>query len=262
MHPVLDDLITLLRLERIENNIFRGDSRDIGLIAGAVATRRASCLALLLWHPPFSRSGVSLGIRVSGACFILGAVYLKLVFLEAKSRGSVGFASGVRGIIIRPDFIGGVETRCFLALSPLSARLSGALFHRPARLVSSVRNCWPRVWLYFTGISSPNKTIRARQSRILLPFMIHQPSGQVMNQFEISTFKRFFSSQLVGPDSRHELSDLPEETQGLVHLLSGDQQLRYRIPQFGQALGNDVDNRPFASSLPLVDETRQRGHRA
>jgi acyl-CoA thioesterase-2 len=30
MHPVLDDLITLLKLERIENNIFRGDSRDIG----------------------------------------------------------------------------------------------------------------------------------------------------------------------------------------------------------------------------------------
>jgi acyl-CoA thioesterase-2 len=30
MHPVLDDLISLLRLERIEDNIFRGDSRDIG----------------------------------------------------------------------------------------------------------------------------------------------------------------------------------------------------------------------------------------
>jgi len=30
MHPVLDDLITLLELERIEENIFRGDSRDIG----------------------------------------------------------------------------------------------------------------------------------------------------------------------------------------------------------------------------------------
>lgn len=30
MHPVLDDLITLLRLERIEENIFRGESRDIG----------------------------------------------------------------------------------------------------------------------------------------------------------------------------------------------------------------------------------------
>lgn len=30
MHPVLEDLITLLRLERIEDNIFRGDSRDIG----------------------------------------------------------------------------------------------------------------------------------------------------------------------------------------------------------------------------------------
>ncbi len=30
MHPVLEDLITLLRLERIEENIFRGDSRDIG----------------------------------------------------------------------------------------------------------------------------------------------------------------------------------------------------------------------------------------
>jgi acyl-CoA thioesterase-2 len=30
MHPVLDDLITLLKLERIEKNIFRGDSRDIG----------------------------------------------------------------------------------------------------------------------------------------------------------------------------------------------------------------------------------------
>ena len=30
MHPVLDDLLTLLRLERIEENIFRGESRDIG----------------------------------------------------------------------------------------------------------------------------------------------------------------------------------------------------------------------------------------
>ena len=30
MHPVLADLITLLRLERIEDNIFRGQSRDIG----------------------------------------------------------------------------------------------------------------------------------------------------------------------------------------------------------------------------------------
>ena len=30
MHPVLDDLLTLLRLERIEDNIFRGQSRDIG----------------------------------------------------------------------------------------------------------------------------------------------------------------------------------------------------------------------------------------
>lgn len=30
MHPVLDDLITLLKLERIEENIFRGVSRDIG----------------------------------------------------------------------------------------------------------------------------------------------------------------------------------------------------------------------------------------
>ena len=30
MHPVLDDLISLLTLERIEDNIFRGDSRDIG----------------------------------------------------------------------------------------------------------------------------------------------------------------------------------------------------------------------------------------
>lgn len=30
MHPVLDDLIALLGLERIEDNIFRGDSRDIG----------------------------------------------------------------------------------------------------------------------------------------------------------------------------------------------------------------------------------------
>ncbi|MDA0707241.1 MAG: acyl-CoA thioesterase II [Proteobacteria bacterium] len=30
MHPVLDDLITLLNLERIEDNIFRGESRDIG----------------------------------------------------------------------------------------------------------------------------------------------------------------------------------------------------------------------------------------
>lgn len=30
MHPVLEDLIALLTLERIEKNIFRGDSRDIG----------------------------------------------------------------------------------------------------------------------------------------------------------------------------------------------------------------------------------------
>ena len=30
MHPVLDDLIHLLKLERIEDNIFRGESRDIG----------------------------------------------------------------------------------------------------------------------------------------------------------------------------------------------------------------------------------------
>lgn len=30
MHPVLKDLIALLKLERIEDNIFRGDSRDIG----------------------------------------------------------------------------------------------------------------------------------------------------------------------------------------------------------------------------------------
>ncbi|NND36364.1 MAG: acyl-CoA thioesterase II [Gammaproteobacteria bacterium] len=30
MHPVLRDLIALLKLERIEDNIFRGDSRDIG----------------------------------------------------------------------------------------------------------------------------------------------------------------------------------------------------------------------------------------
>ncbi len=30
MHPVLADLIKLLKLERIEDNIFRGDSRDIG----------------------------------------------------------------------------------------------------------------------------------------------------------------------------------------------------------------------------------------
>jgi acyl-CoA thioesterase-2 len=30
MHPVLADLITLLQLERIEDDIFRGDSRDIG----------------------------------------------------------------------------------------------------------------------------------------------------------------------------------------------------------------------------------------
>lgn len=30
MHPVLEDLINLLKLERIEDNIFRGDSRDIG----------------------------------------------------------------------------------------------------------------------------------------------------------------------------------------------------------------------------------------
>ncbi len=30
MHPVLADLVSLLKLERIEDNIFRGDSRDIG----------------------------------------------------------------------------------------------------------------------------------------------------------------------------------------------------------------------------------------
>jgi acyl-CoA thioesterase-2 len=30
MHPVLDDLLHLLRLERIEDDIFRGESRDIG----------------------------------------------------------------------------------------------------------------------------------------------------------------------------------------------------------------------------------------
>ena len=30
MHPVLDDLLHLLDLERIEENIFRGESRDIG----------------------------------------------------------------------------------------------------------------------------------------------------------------------------------------------------------------------------------------
>ena len=30
MHPVLADLVNLLKLERIEDNIFRGDSRDIG----------------------------------------------------------------------------------------------------------------------------------------------------------------------------------------------------------------------------------------
>lgn len=30
MNPILDDLLRLLRLERIEDNIFRGESRDIG----------------------------------------------------------------------------------------------------------------------------------------------------------------------------------------------------------------------------------------
>ena len=30
MHPVLKDLLDLLTLERIEDNIFRGESRDIG----------------------------------------------------------------------------------------------------------------------------------------------------------------------------------------------------------------------------------------
>jgi acyl-CoA thioesterase-2 len=30
VHPVLEDLLTLLELERIEDNIFRGESRDIG----------------------------------------------------------------------------------------------------------------------------------------------------------------------------------------------------------------------------------------
>ena len=30
MDPILEDLIRLLELERIEDNIFRGESRDIG----------------------------------------------------------------------------------------------------------------------------------------------------------------------------------------------------------------------------------------
>ena len=30
MQPILNDLIHLLKLERLEENIFRGDSRDIG----------------------------------------------------------------------------------------------------------------------------------------------------------------------------------------------------------------------------------------
>ncbi|MEX1265908.1 MAG: acyl-CoA thioesterase domain-containing protein, partial [Woeseia sp.] len=30
MHPVLEDLLHLLQLERIEDNIYRGESRDIG----------------------------------------------------------------------------------------------------------------------------------------------------------------------------------------------------------------------------------------
>ena len=30
MHPVLADLIHLLELERLEENLFRGESRDIG----------------------------------------------------------------------------------------------------------------------------------------------------------------------------------------------------------------------------------------
>ena len=43
MHPILDDLIELLKLERIEDNIFRGDSRDIGgaQVFGGAAEWRA-----------------------------------------------------------------------------------------------------------------------------------------------------------------------------------------------------------------------------
>ena len=42
MHPVLEDLIGLLQLERIELNIFRGDSRDIG--SAQVFGALAACL--------------------------------------------------------------------------------------------------------------------------------------------------------------------------------------------------------------------------
>ena len=49
MHPVLADLLRLLQLERIEDNLFRGESRDIGSVrvfGGQVlgqALRAASC---------------------------------------------------------------------------------------------------------------------------------------------------------------------------------------------------------------------------
>ena len=73
MHPVLEDLITLLKLERIEDNIFRGDSRDIGsaqvfggqvlgqALSAAYRTvseeRRAHSLHAYFIRPPADRIG-------------------------------------------------------------------------------------------------------------------------------------------------------------------------------------------------------------
>lgn len=37
MNPVLAEVVKLLRLERIEENIFHGESRDIGRPQGTVA---------------------------------------------------------------------------------------------------------------------------------------------------------------------------------------------------------------------------------
>ena len=51
MHPVLEDLIELLTLEQIEDNIFRGDSRDIGspqVFGGQVLGQALSAAQLTL----------------------------------------------------------------------------------------------------------------------------------------------------------------------------------------------------------------------
>lgn len=47
MHPVLEDLLHLLQLERIEDNIFRGESRDIGSaqVFGGQVLGQALCAA-------------------------------------------------------------------------------------------------------------------------------------------------------------------------------------------------------------------------